>query len=125
MSLDFWLKGEEITEECICNCCDNSHMRRYTPTVFDGNLTHNLGKMADAAGIYKCLWRPEENGFKLAKDILPLLEKGYLDLCENPNKFDIFTPKNSWGSLQGLKEFVCALIEACKQHPESTIDIWR
>lgn len=25
--------------------------------VFHLNITHNLGQMADVAGIYKCLWQ--------------------------------------------------------------------
>jgi hypothetical protein len=33
-----------------------------TLEVFDYNITHNLGEMAKAAGIYMELWRPEEIG---------------------------------------------------------------
>jgi hypothetical protein len=29
-------------------------------TVFDLNITHNLGEMARQANLYQCLWRPEE-----------------------------------------------------------------
>ena len=28
-------------------------------SVFDANITHNLGKMAGEAGIYEALWHPE------------------------------------------------------------------
>lgn len=28
--------------------------------LFSANITHNLSRMAAAAGIYECLWRPEE-----------------------------------------------------------------
>lgn len=27
--------------------------------IFSANITHNLNAMAEAAGIYKHLWRPE------------------------------------------------------------------
>jgi hypothetical protein len=30
-----------------------------THDVYDGNITHNLGRMADMAGIYYALWRPD------------------------------------------------------------------
>ncbi len=36
--------------------------------VFEYNITHNLGVMADAAGIYEALWRPEEIKAIVAKD---------------------------------------------------------
>ena len=44
--------------------------------LFDANITHNLADMADAAGIYKYLWRPEEIGAKCAGDIIEAVEKG-------------------------------------------------
>lgn len=31
---------------------------------YHANITHNLGKMAEAAGIYHALWRPDEIGIK-------------------------------------------------------------
>ncbi len=33
-----------------------------TNEVYSANITHNLGEMADKAGIYYALWRPEEKG---------------------------------------------------------------
>jgi len=38
--------------------------------VFHRNITHNLGKMANAAGIYEALWRPEEIGITQAKQLI-------------------------------------------------------
>lgn len=32
----------------------------YEVEVFNRGITHNLNKMAEAVGIYKHLWRPEE-----------------------------------------------------------------
>ena len=34
--------------------------------AYSANITHNLGKMAEEAGIYKHLWRPEEIGITKA-----------------------------------------------------------
>jgi len=38
--------------------------------LYEDNITHNLGQMADRADIYKCLWRPDENGFEFAEQII-------------------------------------------------------
>ena len=32
--------------------------------VFEANVTHNLNRMAEAAGFYKEVWRPEEIGIE-------------------------------------------------------------
>ena len=49
---------------------------RIQPTgVFTSNITHNLGKMAEAAGIYKHLWCPEEIGITKAKQLIQPLKK--------------------------------------------------
>jgi signal transduction histidine kinase len=44
------------------------YYERYKPksdnVLFVSNITHNLNIMADKAGIYQHLWRPEEIGIK-------------------------------------------------------------
>lgn len=60
MSLDFYLEGPEQDYECTCDRCEHKHTYRARPTLFDANITHNLGQMADAAGIYIALWTPGE-----------------------------------------------------------------
>jgi len=42
-------------------------MKTMPTSVYDANITHNLGAMAEAAGIYKHLWRPEEIGITKAQ----------------------------------------------------------
>lgn len=44
--------------------------------VYDANITHNLNTMAEEAGIYKHLWRPEELGITKAKDLIEPLAEG-------------------------------------------------
>lgn len=122
MSLDFYLKGEEIDEECSCSCCDNIHIRTYKPQLFHANITHNLVMMADKAGVYKCLWRPEESGFDYAEQIIPILEKGLEELRINHDKYIPMNPENGWGSYSGLRSFVNAVLEACKENPKAIIE---
>ena len=38
--------------------------------VYSANITHNLGLMAEEAGIYQPLWRPEELGIKTAAGLI-------------------------------------------------------
>jgi len=61
-----------------------------TESLYWANITHNLGEMADKAGIYKALWRPEEIGAKYAKDIIEIVEKGLSDLKARPEYFEQF-----------------------------------
>ncbi len=48
--------------------------------VYESNITHNLTEMADAVGIYKYLWRPEELGITKAKDLIKPLADGLVVL---------------------------------------------
>ena len=59
MSLDVYL---------TCPCCEE--------TVYDANITHNLGKIAKEAGIYQALWRPDECGITTADQLVPILGPG-------------------------------------------------
>ena len=34
------------------------------------NITHNLGHMAYVAGLYRAIWRPDQYGYKYAKDLI-------------------------------------------------------
>jgi hypothetical protein len=50
-------------------------------SVYSGNITHNLGKMAgevklsNGLTLYDVLWRPDEHSLKYAKDIWRLLDE--------------------------------------------------
>ena len=44
--------------------------------VYDANITHNLGEMADKAGIYYALLRPKEIEKVKLKILLNYLKKG-------------------------------------------------
>lgn len=93
--------------------------------VFHANITHNLGLMADKAGIYKPLWRAEENEFIYANQLIEPLEKGLTTLKENPEKFKTYNPSNGWGSYEGLVYFVETYLEACKEYPNAKIETSR
>lgn len=96
-----------------------------TDSLFWGNVTHNMGIMADKAGIYKALWRPEEIGAKYAKDIIGVVEKGLYDLNTRPEYFKQFNPYNGWGNYEGFIEFVEKYLLALKEYPDAVISISR
>ena len=93
--------------------------------VFWSNITHNLGKMAKAAGIYEALWRPEEIGVTTAKQLIPILKDGLVELKSNPEYYKTFNPENGCGHYEGLIAFVTGYIQGCEEHPDAIIEISR
>lgn len=93
--------------------------------VYEANITHNLGEMAEKAGIYKALWRPEEINAVHAKDIIDILEKGLTDLKARPEHFKMFNSPNGWGMYEHFVPFVEKYLEACKEYPDAVIEVSR
>ena len=111
MGLDVYLNDPTATYE--------------TDSLYWANITHNLGKMAGEAGIYKALWRPEEVGAKYAKDIIETVDKGLADLKARPEYFEQFNSPNGWGMYEHFVPFVEKYLEALKEYPDAEICISR
>jgi hypothetical protein len=92
-----------------------------TEDVFHGNITHNLNKMASQAGIYDCLWRPDEIGITEASQIIEPLRQGYRQLLDRPEHFKQFNPLNGWGDYDGFIAFVANYLAACNAYPEAKV----
>lgn len=107
MSLDFYLVEDRP--------CD----------VFDANITHNLTKMAYAAGLYKPLWRPEELGIDYAGDLIAVLQDGISKLAKDREYFEQFNPSNGWGDYDSLLSFAEECLRACREHPNARIRVSR
>jgi len=126
VSLDVYLESVTQTPRmCTCSSCGNKHEAKRTVQFFSDNVTHNLAAMADAAGIYKELWRPEEVDIKTATQLIAPLEAGLLRLRADPDRFKKLNPDNGWGTYEGLVQFVSDYLEACRAHPDAVIRIWR
>lgn len=93
--------------------------------VFSSNITHNLGTMAEYAGIYKACWRPEEIGATKAKDIAPLLADGLAKLKANPEAYEQFNAKNGWGLYQHFVPWVEEYLAACQKYPNAELRVSR
>lgn len=89
--------------------------------VFRQNVTHNLNRMADAAGIYKAIWRPDEIGIQTAGELIPILSKGIEELKSDPEKFRELEPANKWGTYETFVPWVERYLAACEENPDATI----
>lgn len=93
--------------------------------VYTANITHNLNRMAKAAGIYMHLWKPEEIGVVHARELVDPLTVGLLKLTENPEYYRKFNPENLWGNYDGLVTFVSEYIVACRNWPAALVRVSR
>lgn len=93
--------------------------------VFYANITNNLTRMADAAGIYHVLWYPEKVGATKAHQLIEPLTEGLARLKADPDEFKKYNPKNGWGNYEGLVDFVERYLAACIENPEADIGISR
>lgn len=121
MSLDISLYAKETTT-FKCEDCEKEHVVEYGEMmVFDTNITHNLGEMAAEAGLYKPLWRPEENGIERAKDLIEPLRNGIDKMENNPSWFKAFNAENGWGTYKQFLPWLKQLLTACEENPTATI----
>lgn len=100
-------------------------INKRTVSVFEWNITHNLNTMADEAGVYKHLWRPDEIGITSAGELVEPLKAGIALLESDPLRFKAFNPSNGWGDYDGLLEFCKAYLQACIEYPDALIYISR
>lgn len=108
--------------------------------VFEKNITHNLGEMAQAFGLYEAIWRPyrllpgykkempydqerkfEEGNIVYANMIIDHIKNGLTSLVLNPSEAKTYNPDNGWGSYEGLVTFTIEYLENLENYPESAI----
>jgi hypothetical protein len=100
-------------------------------SVYSGNITHNLGKMAaqvklaNGLTLYDVLWRPDEHGLEYAKDISELLDEGWNILLSDPYHYMTFNPENGWGTYNNLEKFVYEYRNACWDDPDAKVSVSR
>ncbi len=106
MSLDVYLTIPPTKPEC----------------VYNANITHNLGKMAKEAGIYKHLWRPEEIGITKAYQLIEPLKVGLALMKSDPARFEQFNASNGWGMYKHFVPWIERYLEACIEHPQADVE---
>lgn len=127
MSLDVYLREprEPQPDDHVCNCehCDLRPSKWVG--LFGRNTTHNHNKIADAVGIYKACWRPDENGITHASQLIGPLSAGLALLEADPDKYKHLEPGNGWGSVAYFTEFVREYLAAAKAHPNAVVEVSR
>lgn len=101
------------------------YLKEKKQIVFDANITHNLGKMASACGVYYACWRPEEINCTKAKHILPMLKDGIEVLKAEPEQYRKFDSPNGWGLYDNFLPWLERYAEACENNPEAKIKVSR
>lgn len=91
--------------------------------VYSANITHNLQKMADAAGIHKCLWRPEEVSIHQAHQLIEPLKSGLEKLQSCPAWYQQYDSPNGWGLYIHFVPFVEEYLKACEEHPSAFVSV--
>jgi len=92
-----------------------------TDYVFEANITHNLGEMALAAGIYHEVWAPDEVGIKFAKDLIAPLKAGIEKMVADPEAFKKFDARNNWGTYAQFLPWLRKYLQACINSPNAEI----
>ena len=125
MSLDVTLYGKTSDVPCVCERCENSHTRKETEIFYDANITHNLGAMAQEAGIYQHCWRPEEIGITTAAQLIEPLRAGIALMKSDPPRFKKHNAANGWGLYEHFVPWVEKYLAACEENPTATIRVSR
>lgn len=88
-------------------------------------MTHNIGKMAKEAGIYKALWQPQEEGYQVAGDIEPVLKAGLDKLCADPQHYEQLDSTYGAEYFDRLVTVASSYLEVCREHPKANIEVSR
>ena len=96
-----------------------------TNQIYWANITHNLNRMAKAAGIYEVLWRPDEAGYTHAQQLIEPLKEGLEKLKADPKHFEQFNASNGWGLYGHFVPFVERYLEACIINPDAEVSVSR
>lgn len=113
MSLDITLYNQKTL---ICDC-GKTHILE-EEEVFSANITHNLGTMAEKAGIYETVWSPYD---LKAGDLIEPLLKGITEMKDKPDYYKKFDAKNGWGTYNDFVPWLDNLLQACIKYPSATI----
>lgn len=101
--------------------------------VYSGNITHNLTQMADAAGIYEAMWRPDEfvgrhdpaQKVVRAGELIEALRTGLARLKLDPDRYREHDAGNGWGTVDQFIPFVAEYLEACERWPDAEVRVSR
>ena len=118
MSLDVYLY--EVT---ACESC--GHLTPTRRVLYSANTTHNLNRMAQEAGIYEALWRPDEHGLTRAAQLVEPIRAGLALMKADPWRFKAFDSPNGWGLYEHFVPWIERYLAACVEHQTATVEVSR
>lgn len=118
ISIAEWIERNPDSLPVTCEVDDNAYTYR-------ANITHNLTEMAEEAGIYLELWRPDENNITHARQLIEPLRAGIERLKSDPDRYKAFNPSNGWGTYEYLILFTENYLAACEANPDAEVSVWR
>ena len=147
MSLDVTLTRQKKIEHegktwSVWSKCDETgDWEEYNEVVYSGNITHNLGDMAEEAGIYEALWRPyrlsphfiktddydyeyeQEKSIRIvASDISGIVREGLKKMKADPEHYKAFDSPNGWGLYEHFVPFIEEYLEALEKYPDAVVN---
>ena len=87
------------------------------------NITHNLRKMAQAAGLDLVLWEPKQAGIATAWQLVQPLTEGLTKLVNDPGFFESFNAPNGWGLYKHFVPFIKEYKLACTKYPTALVRV--
>lgn len=84
-------------------------------------MTHNVSAMWVAAGCHDAVYMSD--GMK-AKDLVPFLERGVLEMEKRPEDFKkLHAGNKGWGTYEQALPWLVTLLSACRAAPEAIVRI--
>lgn len=96
-----------------------------TNQVWCGVISHQLGRMAEAIGVYTPIWRPENTCIEKALHMVVPLACAYRDAVEREAELRALEPANRLGTYEAFLNFIKNYLNACIQHPDAVIRVTR
>ena len=87
----------------------------------DFNITHNVARMWDKAGVYNALYKSQG---VVAGETIPALRAGLAHMEDHADEYTVFNPENGWGSYDGALRFLRSWLQHCVENPKATIGVW-
>lgn len=118
MSLDIYLETPTKCPHCGKRIGEGME-------VWSANVTHNLGAMADEAGIGDMVWSPEKVGIKMACQLIEPLRAAIETMKSDPERFRKLDAKNKWGTYDNFVPWLERLLGACREWPNAEVKVSR
>jgi len=110
---------------CLFIEADTGGSEPRTFEIYTANVTHNLGAMANEAGVYRHLWRPEEVGVETAADLIVPLAGAIVKMKADSERFRSFNPENGWGCFNSFLPWLERLLQQCRENPKAKVRVCR